>query len=378
MKKLLLGLCLVLLLLAALGATAAQASTLLSDDYEGAAKWNANSSGWAITSTKAYGGTGSAHAPSSPNNLMIYGPFDLSDATAATLTFQLWYYAPKASFPPGTPNTAGSFLVGYSTGSSYTFPYQWSGSTSGEWWTTTFDLAAWSLLGQPQVWIALGTTAYAGALYSEGAYVDDLSLTATIPDATPPTTTATGAVNGKWYKTAVTPEFAASDNAGGSGVAYTEYQLDGAMWTPGTSLLLPAPADHTGDLLHTVLYRSADAAGNVEEAKTITVGIDTRKPRTKAPNASSVVRYRTAKLYYKVLDAAPNGGKATVTIKIRNSANRIAKTLGPYTGKAVNTLLYKTFTCKLPRGTYRFFVYAYDSAGNAQVLPAGSNKLVVK
>ena len=291
MRKLLLGLALVLLLLAVLGATAAaQAATLLSDDYEGAVKWNANSSGWAISTTQVYGGTYSAHAPSANGNLMIYGPFDLSAATAATLSFQLWYYAPKASFPPGTPNTAGAFLGGYSTnGSSYTFPYQWSGSTSGEWWPTEFDLGGWSLLGQPQVWIALGTSVLPGALYSEGAYVDDLSLTATIPDSVPPTTTATGAVNGRWYRTAVSVEFTADDH-GGSGMsggqAKTEYSLDGGSdWTEASSLPLPAPADHSADKLHTILYRSADAAGNVETAKTLKVGIDTRKPTTKAPSA---------------------------------------------------------------------------------------------
>ena len=194
MKKLLMGLSLVLLLFVAMGATAAaQASTLLSDNYEGAVKWNPNSTGWAISTAQVYGGTHSAHAPSSNNNLMIYGPFDLSAATAATLSFQLWYSAPKASFPLGTQATAGAFLVEYSTnGSSFTLPYQWSGSTSGEWWPTEFDLGSWSLLGQPQVWIALGTTTYAGALYSEGAYVDDLSLTATTPTPTPtPTPTVT-------------------------------------------------------------------------------------------------------------------------------------------------------------------------------------------
>ena len=381
MRKLLLGLSLVLLLLAVLGATAAaQASTLLSDDYEGAVKWNTNSSGWAISTTQVYGGTYSAHAPSSPNNLMIYGPFDLSAATAATLSFQLWYYAPKASFPPGTPNTAGAFLGGYSTnGSSYTFPYQWSGSTSGEWWPTEFDLGGWSLLGQPQVWIALGTTAYAGALYSEGAYVDDLSLTATVPDTTPPTTTATGAVNGRWYRTAVTVTLTASDNVGGSGVASTEYSLDGAACTPGTSIPLPAPADHSGDRLHTILYRSADADGNVEAAKTLKVGIDTRKPTTKAPTPPRRDVATSATLKYRVVEVGANGGTATVTIKVKNRAGTVVKTLRPVV-KKVNTTLPWTFT--VPRtwrtGTYHFFVYATDRAGNAQATPVGVNHLYVR
>ena len=126
------------------------------------------------------------------------------------------------------------------------------------------------------------------------------------------------------------------------------------------------------------LYRSADTDGNVEADKTLTVGIDTRKPTTKAPDASSVVRYRTAKLWYKVVDPPPNGGTATVTIKIKNSANKVVKTLGPYKGKAVYKLLAATFTCRLAKGSYRFYVSATDAAGNAQVLPAGSNRLTVK
>jgi hypothetical protein len=197
-------------------------------------------------------------------------------------------------------------------------------------------------------------------------------------DTTAPATTAAGAVDGTWYKAAVTMSFTATDNAGGSGVARTEYQLDGGAWTKGTSFTLSAPADHTGDLLHAVLYRSADNAGNVEAAKTITVGIDTRKPTTKAPYAASVVRYRTATLNYRVVDAAPNAGTATVTIRIKNSASQLVKTLGPYKGKGVNKLLAATFTCKLAKGSYRFFVNATDAAGNAQVLPVGSNKLTVR
>jgi hypothetical protein len=67
-----------------------------------------------------------------------------------------------------------------------------------------------------------------------------------------------------------------------------------------------------------------------------------------------------------------------VTVKIRNSANKVVKTLGPYKGKGVNKLLYATFACKLARGSYRFYVYATDTAGNAQVSPAGSNRFTVR
>jgi hypothetical protein len=48
-------------------------------------------------------------------------------------------------------------------------------------------------------WIALGTT-YTNVMEPPGssAYVDDLSLTATIPDTTPPTTTVSGWAGRGW------------------------------------------------------------------------------------------------------------------------------------------------------------------------------------
>lgn len=57
----------------------------------------------------------------------------------------------------------------------------------------------------------------------------------------------------------------------------------------------------------------------------------------------------------------------------------MVKTLGPAL-KVVNSTLTWKFT--VPRtwraGTYHFYVYAKDTAGNTQTLPVGSNKLVVK
>jgi len=193
-------------------------------------------------------------------------------------------------------------------------------------------------------------------------------------DTTAPTTTASGAVNGRWYNVSVTVSFSATDNAGGTGVDHTEYSLDGGTtWTPGDSLQRSDPA------LYSVLYRSLDLANNTETAKTLTFGIDTAKPTTKAPYVATAYRGRTATLRYRVNDPAPNGGTAMVTIKVMNAAGKTVKRLGP-AAKKVNALLPWSFT--VPRtwraGTYRFYVYAKDKAGNTQTLPRGSNKLVVK
>ena len=92
----------------------------------------------------------------------------------------------------------------------------------------------------------------------------------------------TGTVSGTpvegWYTGAVTVTLTAADEAGGSGVASTEYQLDDATtWTAYT-----APVPVTGDGTHEVRFRSTDTAGNVEATKKVTVKIDATAPVTTA------------------------------------------------------------------------------------------------
>ena len=194
-------------------------------------------------------------------------------------------------------------------------------------------------------------------------------------DSAPPATTASGAANGGWYNHDVTVSFAATDNVGGWGVAYTECRVDDEPWTRGTQITLDA--EEVGEGLHTILYRSVDKDWQSEATRTLKVGIDTQRPTTRTPYGYTVVCYRTATLKYMVVDIRPGSPTATVTVKIKNSANKVVKTMGPYSGKAVNKLLPVSFTCKLARGTYRYFVYATDKAGNAQTLPVGSNRLTV-
>jgi hypothetical protein len=77
-------------------------------------------------------------------------------------------------------------------------------------------------------------------------------------DTEAPVTTAT-IVHGPGTATVI---FAATDNL--SGVARTEYSLDGITWTTGTSVSV-------GVGTHIVRYRSIDVAGNVEATKSVTV-----------------------------------------------------------------------------------------------------------
>ena len=103
---------------------------------------------------------------------------------------------------------------------------------------------------------------------------------------------------------------------------------------------------------------------------------DTTPPTTQA-FAATARRGKTAVLKYRVNDPAPNGGTATVTIKVKNRAGKVVKTLKPVV-KSVNTPLAWKFT--VPRtwrvGTYRFYVSATDKAGNRA--PVASSKLIVR
>lgn len=202
-------------------------------------------------------------------------------------------------------------------------------------------------------------------------------------DLDAPVTTATGATDGAWYKDALLVHLAAADDAGGSGVASITSTLDGGVpqvaSSAATNVWLAVDAvTHANDGPHTLTFQAEDVAGNLEGLQTITLNVDTVKPAPKAPYVATAYRGRTATLRYKVVDAAPNGGTASGKLVVKNPAGRVVKTL-KYTGKTVGVVYRAKFSVpKLWKaGTYKFHVYATDTAGNAQVKVA-LNKLVIK
>jgi hypothetical protein len=191
-------------------------------------------------------------------------------------------------------------------------------------------------------------------------------------DVTAPVTTAGGA--GGWSNEPVTVRFRASD--AGSGVAYTEYSTDaGATWTKGTSLTVAAPADHTGDGDHKVLYRSVDRAANVEKARTCRVGIDTQRPVLQTGGPVAVRRGDQASLRYTVHDA---GGSptATVGVAVKDRRGKVVLRATLPRRRTGRSLGYR-FRCDLQRGTYTYSISATDAAGNRQAFVA-SSRLVVR
>jgi hypothetical protein len=82
----------------------------------------------------------------------------------------------------------------------------------------------------------------------------------------------------------LTPADALSGMTGG--LAATTWELDGGATRTGTSVLVAAPSDHSGDGVRAITYRSTDAAGNCEADQTATVLVDTLAPTTRDDLAS--------------------------------------------------------------------------------------------
>ncbi len=115
------------------------------------------------------------------NAWMIYGPFSLSDASDADLTFYLWLECPAGDYIRALASTDG--LNYYGSG--------WYGSTGGGWSSMELDLTniptLRNLCGQSQVYIAfLFQSNSSGTDY--GAFIDDVVLRKYV--GTPPQITA--------------------------------------------------------------------------------------------------------------------------------------------------------------------------------------------
>lgn len=87
-------------------------------------------------------------------------------------------------------------------------------------------------------------------------------------DRTAPVTTSDAPTN--WLKDAVTLNLYAADSQ--SGIAKTFYSIDGAEYLEGTSFTIQSEG------IHTVLFYSVDAAGNIEDVNTSYVKIDRTAP----------------------------------------------------------------------------------------------------
>jgi photosystem II stability/assembly factor-like uncharacterized protein len=180
-----------------------------------------------------------------------------------------------------------------------------------------------------------------------------------------PVTTVSGAPS-QWQRRPVRLTFSAQDPPGGAGMsggpAKTEFKLDNGPWTAGTALTVPAAANHADDGVHWVMFRSTDAAGITEPARTLTVKIDTTGPTTSARKLNGRLRV-PMQLQYRVSDRA-SIGTSSLHVVLRTAAGKLVHI---FKKSAVPTGIWNTLNwTPRARGTCRYYVYAADQAGNRQ------------
>jgi photosystem II stability/assembly factor-like uncharacterized protein len=230
-------------------------------------------------------------------------------------------------------------------------------------WQTTDGGATWTK-------VAYGGFGAIAATDTSHAWAFGAGIVATVDggggDTAPPQTLDNA--DWGWHRRPVTITLTAND-AGGSGLAETQFSSDGGTtWQSGTSIAVPAPADHTNDGLRSFLYRSSDNAGNVEATEICGVGIDTLGPTCAAPKEAVADVGKPVVVRFKASDATSGVARVTITIATRGgrTVERFVRHSGDWDGSRV-PYYWLSFTCKLEPGSYRIVVRATDRAGNRQV-----------
>jgi len=168
--------------------TSASWTTMMQEDFEGtfpSGSWSVfGDPTWNDDDFKPYGGSWSAwcangcssgldpassNYPNNMNSWMVYGPFDLSDASDAELLFYYWNESESGSdYFKWMASTNGTTFYGY----------QVSGN-SGGWQYVNFDLTSvptlGNLCGDSTVWIAFKFDSNSSITY-KGAFVDNIIL----------------------------------------------------------------------------------------------------------------------------------------------------------------------------------------------------------
>jgi streptogramin lyase len=157
--------------------------------------------------------------------------------------------------------------------------------------------------------------------------------------------------------------------AAGGSTGYNVVCSFGGSWGDGyLGLRAWGVAIGTEDPLGDVVWAaSADKHIVVKYAR------DSVGPRTKALAAISVKQRKTAKLRFRIADNISTVAY-DVAIKIKKGA-KVVKTIRLGL-RSCDRAYAESYRCTLPKGTYKYFVYAKDKAGNAQSAMTGK-KLVV-
>jgi hypothetical protein len=223
------------------------------------------------------------------------------------------------------------------------------------------------------------SVALSGSTVIAGAVAGKIGQSSTTPgtasvfllDGDPPTAHATVSPvpnpNG-WNRGDVTLTLGASDAYAG---------LNSILFRPSVTsgwMQYVAPVLIQGQGQFTYEFYSTDVVGNSEIAKSVTVRIDSLKPKTKA-YAAAATKGRKVRLSFLVSDGLQSCGKADVVLRIYRGKH-LTKTL-KVAAVATNAKKSLSWRCTLARGTYTVKVHATDVAGNKQS-KIGSAALTVR
>ncbi|MBV9039956.1 MAG: IPT/TIG domain-containing protein, partial [Acidimicrobiia bacterium] len=205
----------------------------------------------------------------------------------------------------------GSTITAVGSGTSVTLSNSATGTTSSDSLTITQTLVPGATSARGSVPLAPVGTYDVGVLNPDGQGAISSAAYQIPPDATAPTTTASGVANGFAYtfgtyaRSPVTVTLTANDNAGGSGVRSISYSATGGQTIALQTVNLTAPANQTSftintDGVTTISYYATDVAGNVESTHTAVVELDSTAPAITAsatiPSGGGTTAYTSGTL----------------------------------------------------------------------------------
>jgi hypothetical protein len=224
-------------------------------------------------------------------------------------------------------------------------------ASSGSWtqasWTTPVVPAGISNLS-----VGLGLKTAGSVTMDDFSMTDNTSSSG--PDTTPPTSTIScnnSSCSSGFYNGPVTVALAATDDAGGSGVASIRYTTDGTTPSP-TSGSVYNSAFSVGSNM-TVKYLAIDNAGNAGAVNSQTIGFDTTKPTVSlsAPKTGATLTWTVT----LSATASDNIGIKQVDFLVDGNLAKSA-TGSPYTVSWDST--------SVGNGTHSVAARAIDLAGN--------------
>ncbi|UCC77453.1 MAG: hypothetical protein JSW37_03585 [Anaerolineales bacterium] len=218
------------------------------------------------------------------NAHMTYGPFDLSDASSARISFWVWMDT-EEDYDWFRFGAAASLDVLWLTPA---IDGRTSGSSGGQWEYQEIPLD--SLCGEPYVWVDFGFDSD-DSLTKKGVFIDDILLEKLVgppTDTTPPDISniveSDDPINrqGCGYPETVTISADVWDSAGSVAWVRLYYQRPGGSWTyvsmsadpayPGTYEATIGPFPQAGNLSYYV--EASDDSGNEAQSSQRTVTVD--------------------------------------------------------------------------------------------------------